>query len=169
VVGTHQPTNEHLGRNWSGEKVPIEIVLETRADHPNYGKRVIVVEGKQLGPLQQDSPALPIGTRAEAYIISPPSASVTATTAKGNTLKITQLQNHGWPERTWKKEQAIITIGLRITPTLISHLSLLPWWRAKYWAYSIRNQLTNCVNMAYLNPILPYKPTYKAHHDHGLP
>lgn len=113
VVGTHQPTNEHLGRNWSGEKVPIEIVLETRADHPNYGKRVIAVEGKQLGPLQQDSAALPIGTRAEAYIISPPSASVTATTAKGNTLKITQLQNHGWPERTWKKEQAIITIGFK--------------------------------------------------------
>ncbi len=116
VVGTHQPTNEHLGRNWGGEKVPIEIVLETRADHPNYGKRVIAVEGKQLGPLQQDSPALPIGTRAEAYIISPPSASVTATTAKGNTLKITQLQNHGWPERTWKEEQAIITIGFKDNP-----------------------------------------------------
>ena len=116
VVGTHQPTNEHLGRNWGGEKVPIEIVLETRADHPNYGKRVIAVEGKQLGPLQQDSPALPIGTRAEAYITSPPSASVTATTAKGNTLKITQLQNHGWSERTWKKEQAIITIGFKDNP-----------------------------------------------------
>ncbi len=116
VVGTHQPTNEHLGRNWGGEKVPIEIVLETRADHPNYGKRVIAVEGKQLGPLQQDSPALPIGTHAEAYIVSPPSASVTATTAKGNTLKITQLQNHGWSERTWKEEQAIITIGFKDNP-----------------------------------------------------
>jgi hypothetical protein len=116
VVGTHQPTNEHLGRNWSGERVSIEVVLETDSNHPNYGKRVIAIEGKQLAPFQQDSPQLPIGTKAEASIVSPPGASVMATTPKGNNIKITQLKNYDWAERTWSGESAIINIGFKDNP-----------------------------------------------------
>lgn len=116
LVGLHHPTNEHLGHNWNGEKVAVEVVLETRADHPNYGKRVIAVEGKQLGPFQQESPQLPIGTKAEASIISPPGTSVTATTPKGNTIKITQLKNYDWADRTWSGESAILNIGFKDNP-----------------------------------------------------
>lgn len=116
VVGTHQPTNEHLGHNWSGERVSIEVVLETDSNHPNYGKRVIAIEGKQLGPFQQDSPQLPIGTKAEASIVSPPGANVMATTPKGNSIKITQLKNYDWAERTWSGESAIINIGFKDNP-----------------------------------------------------
>ena len=117
VIGLHfKETNEHHGRDWDGDKVPIAIALETRADHPNYGKRVIEVEGKQLGAIQQESPSLSIGARAEAVIVTPPSASVTATTAKGNTLKITQVGKHDFANHKFKNEQATITIGFKENP-----------------------------------------------------
>lgn len=117
VVGLHfKETNEHHGRDWDGDKVPIAIALETRADHPNYGKRVIEVEGKQLGAVQKESPSLSIGARAEAVIVTPPSASVTATTAKGNTLKITQVGKYDFADHKFKNEQATITIGFKDNP-----------------------------------------------------
>jgi hypothetical protein len=59
---------------------------------------------------------LSIGARAEAVIVTPPSASVTATTAKGNTIKITQVGKHDFANHKFKNEQATITIGFKDNP-----------------------------------------------------
>lgn len=45
--------------------------------------------------------------------VSAPDVSVTATTPKGNTLKITQVQNHEWAGRNFKGESAIIKIDIQ--------------------------------------------------------
>lgn len=112
VVGLHQPTNEHLGRKWNGEKVSIEVALETDPNNGNFGKRIIIADGKKLAQFKVgESQTLPIGTKAQAEIISPPITSVIATTAKGNTLKITQIKNYNFAEQEWNGESKTIEIG----------------------------------------------------------
>ncbi|MBE9130090.1 hypothetical protein IQ258_29155, partial [Coleofasciculus sp. LEGE 07081] len=82
LAGVHQPTNE-WGGQLNHKTVEFEVALETRKNHPNFNKRVILVEGKQVAPLSEQSYQLPIGTKGKATLTPAPSTSCTATTAKG--------------------------------------------------------------------------------------
>ena len=115
VVGTHFASNKHQGRQWAGETVPITVTTETDPNHANFGKRIITAAGEKLAPFSSESPQLPVGTTALAAITSPPGATVTATTSKGNTLKITQVRKHDYPDTQWN-EDTLITIGFKDNP-----------------------------------------------------
>ncbi len=116
AVKTAEPSNEHLGRTWVGESVPIEVVLPTDPNHPFIGHRVLTVEGKALGIYGQDSPQLPIGTKATGIITSSPGSSVIATTAGGKQLKIERVKNNEWADKVWQGEQRDITIAIKHIP-----------------------------------------------------
>lgn len=105
-------TNQHYGRTWTKERVPIEVTLETDPSHPHYGKRCINVEGQRLALIYKESASLPVGTRAVATIDSQPGSSILAKTQAGNTLKITQTKNYAFPDKVWLKENQPITLGL---------------------------------------------------------
>lgn len=62
MVGTHKPSNEHLGRKWVGEKVRCNIEQAADPANPTQNKRWLVVEGKKLGVFRSESAQLPIGT-----------------------------------------------------------------------------------------------------------
>lgn len=111
VVGVHQPTNEHLGKKWHGEKVQCEITLESESTNPNYGKRIVLVEGKKLGPLFEQLPSLPPNTRFQAEITSVRSPAAIATTARGNSLRIDRVKNYDFADREWNTPSARIGIG----------------------------------------------------------
>lgn len=111
VVGTHKPSNEHQGRKWVGEKVQCSIVQASDPVEPTQNKRWLVAEGKKLGVFRSESAQLPIGTKFEAEISSPASASVILTSTIGNQLKVGQLKKYAYPEREWKGEKANITIN----------------------------------------------------------
>ena len=114
LAGMHQPTNE-WGENLNGKTIDFQVALETRENHPNFNKRVILVEGKQVAPISEKDYQLPIGTEGRATLTSPPGATLIATTAKGNTVKITQLSKHDFAGLDFSKEQSTLTIGF-ITP-----------------------------------------------------
>jgi hypothetical protein len=76
---------------------------------------VILVEGKQVAPISEKDYQLPIGTEGRATLTSPPGATLTAITAKGNTVKITQLSKHDFAGLDFSKEQSTLTIGF-VTP-----------------------------------------------------
>ncbi|MEA5574498.1 hypothetical protein, partial [Calothrix sp. UHCC 0171] len=121
VVGTHKPSNEHLGRKWVGEKVECHIEQLPDPTNPEHNKRWLVVENKKLGVFRSESAQLPIGTSFTADITSPPSASVIITSNQGNQLKVGQLRKYAFPEREWKGEDGVITIkitgsGKAVTP-----------------------------------------------------
>lgn len=110
VVGLHQPTNEHLGRKWQAEKVQCAIAIDSVQTSPNYGKRIVAVEGRKLAPLSHESPTLPPGTQFEAEIVAPGGAAIIATTPKGNSLKITQVKNYDFANQEFNSEAAQIRI-----------------------------------------------------------
>jgi hypothetical protein len=114
LAGMHQPTNE-WGQNLNGKTIDFQVVLETRENHPNFNKRVVMVEGKQVAPISEKDYQLPIGTQGRATLTSPPGATLIATTAKGNTVKITQLSKHDFAGLDFSKEQSTLTIGF-VTP-----------------------------------------------------
>jgi hypothetical protein len=93
LAGMHQPTNE-WGQELNNKTVEFTVALETRVDHPNYNKRVLLVEGKQVAPITETSYQLTHRYNRQSYSHSSPGATLTATTAKGNTLKIGQLKNY---------------------------------------------------------------------------
>jgi hypothetical protein len=64
LAGMHQPTNE-WGQNLNGKTIDFQVVLETRENHPNFNKRVILVEGKQVAPISEKDYQLPIGTEGK--------------------------------------------------------------------------------------------------------
>lgn len=113
VVGTHFSSNEYLGRQWQGEKVPIGIQQQPHPTDPNRIERFVFVEGKQLAMFRSESPQLPTGTEALATITSPPSASAIATSSKGNQLKITQIQKYAFAGYSWNDDSVNVTIGLK--------------------------------------------------------
>jgi hypothetical protein len=114
LAGMHQPTNE-WGQQLNGKTIDFQVALETRENHPNFNKRVILVEGKQVAPISEKDYQLPIGTEGRATLTSPPGATLTAITAKGNTVKITQLSKHDFAGLDFSKEQSTLTIGF-VTP-----------------------------------------------------
>jgi hypothetical protein len=121
VVGTHKPSNEHLGRKWVGEKVECHIEQALDPANPTQNKRWLVAEGKKLGVFRSESAQLPIGTSFTAEITSPPSASVMITSTQGNQLKVGQLKKYVFPEQEWQGEDGVITIkiignGKAVTP-----------------------------------------------------
>ena len=114
VVGVHQSSNEHSGRRWKGEKVQCAITFETDQNSPNHGRQIVRVEGKKLAPLSSESPVLPVGTKFEAEITSPPGAAVIATTPKGNSLKVTQIKNYDLADQEWNGESTQIQLGVAL-------------------------------------------------------
>lgn len=109
LSGMHQPTNE-WGQNLNNKTVKFTVALETREDHPNYNKRVLLVEGKQVAPISEKDYQLPIGTTGKAMLIPAPSTSLTATTAKGNTIKIGQLKNYDFAGQNFSQEPFKLTL-----------------------------------------------------------
>lgn len=112
ISGVHQPTNE-WGTELNSKEVKFKVELETRENHPNNGKRVITVEGKQLGPLSEKDFQLPISTEGRGMIAHSPSTSATATTPGGKNLKITQLKNYDCFEQSFQGETVKIAVGFR--------------------------------------------------------
>jgi len=113
VVGTHKPSNEHLGRRWVGEKTSCEIIQAPDPANPEQNKRWFVAEGKKLGVFRSESAQLPIGTQFEATITSPPGASVIVTSSKGNQLKVGQLKKYAFADREWHGEAGVVTIQIQ--------------------------------------------------------
>jgi hypothetical protein len=113
VVGTHQPSSEHNGRNWHGEKVPIKIELDSDPRDPTRSQRWVVAEGKKLAIFNSESPQLPTGTEAVATITSPPSASVIITSSKGNQLKVGQIKKYAFADRAFQGESCTVSIGFK--------------------------------------------------------
>jgi hypothetical protein len=111
VVGTHQPSSEHNGRNWHGEKVPIKIELDTDPRDPTRFQRWVVAEGKKLAIFNSESPQLPIGTEAMATITSAKSASVIITSSKGNQLKVGQIKKYAFADYSFQGESCTVSIG----------------------------------------------------------
>ncbi|NEU77475.1 hypothetical protein PI95_034735 [Hassallia byssoidea VB512170] len=113
VVGTHQPSSEHNGRNWHGEEVSIKIELDADPRDPNISQRWVIAEGKKLAMFNSESPQLPTGTEAVATITSPPSASVIITSSKGNQLKVGQIKKYALSDRSFQGESYTISIGFK--------------------------------------------------------
>lgn len=118
LAGLHHPTNE-WGEQLNHKTVDFEIALETRVGHPNVNKRVVLVEGKQLAPVSESDYHPPIGTTGKATILPAPSTSLTATTPKGNTLKITQLTKHDFAGQEFSKTPATLTIAFKNTTPVV--------------------------------------------------
>jgi hypothetical protein len=123
VVGTHKPSNEHLGRKWVGEKVECHIEQLPDPANPEHNKRWLVAENKKLGVFRSESAQLPIGTSFSAEITSPPSASVIITSTQGNQLKVGQMKKYAFPNQEWKGEDGVITMkiagsGKAVTPVV---------------------------------------------------
>ena len=92
----HSP--DYKGKIWQGEKANCEIIEDKERGSPNFGKKVVWVEGKPLGSFVRDSASLPDRTKFSAAITSPPGAAVIATTPKGNKIKVTQIKNFAYPD-----------------------------------------------------------------------
>lgn len=109
LAGMHQPTNE-WGQDLNNKTTEFTVALETREDHPNYNKRVLLVEGKQVAPISEKDYQLPIGTTGRAMLTPAPSTSLIATTAKGNTIKIGQIKNYDFAEQNFNQEPFKLTL-----------------------------------------------------------
>jgi hypothetical protein len=125
VVGTHKPSNEHLGRTWVGEKVECYIEQAPDPANPTQNKRWLLAEGKKLGVFRSESAQLPIGTSFAAEITCPSSASVVITSTKGNQLKVGQLKKYGFAERKWNGEEVAITIKVASSSKAITSIALV--------------------------------------------
>ncbi|MEG4282577.1 hypothetical protein QUB68_05570 [Microcoleus sp. A006_D1] len=117
VVGIDKPTNQHLGRQWKGERVPIEVVWVTYPDRDNkqIKKEGIAVEGKILGPYAQDLSQLPIGTQAIAQIFPELGKAVLARGKRKpdgshNLLRIEVLEPYDYAEVDFTGETATLTV-----------------------------------------------------------
>ena len=78
---------------------------------PNYGKKVVLVEGKPLGHFVRDSTSLPDRTKFTANLSSPLGAYVMATTPRGNEIKIGQIKNFAFKDNQWKDKPANLKLG----------------------------------------------------------
>jgi hypothetical protein len=114
LAGMHQPTNE-WGKQLNNKTVEFSVALETRTDHPNFNKRVILVEGKQVAPISEKDYQLPIGTTGKGTLTPAPGATLIATTAKGNTVKVCQLGKYDFAGQNLSQTTAKLTIGF-VTP-----------------------------------------------------
>ena len=109
LAGIHHPTNE-WGQELNNKTIEFEVAIETRENHPNFNKRVILVEGKQIAPMTEKEYQLPIGTKGKGIFTPESSANLIATTAKGNTLKIGQLRKYDFTGENFNQTQATLTI-----------------------------------------------------------
>lgn len=109
LAGMHHPTNE-WGQELNNKKIAFEVAIETRENHPNFNKRVILVEGKQIAPMTEKEYQLPIGTKGKGILNLESSANLIATTAKGNTLKIGQIRKYDFAGQNFNQTQATLTI-----------------------------------------------------------
>jgi len=110
LSGIYHPTNE-WSQDLSNKTVNFEVALETRSDHPNFNKRMILVEGKRIAPISEKDYQLPIGTKGEGTLTPTPSATLIATTHHGNTLKIGQIGKYDFAGQNFSQVPATLTIG----------------------------------------------------------
>jgi hypothetical protein len=93
VVGLDKETNQHKGRVFGDQQVPVEVAVNTDPDSQIHGRRLLLVDGKPLGVLTpQGGYELPIGTKAEAIITSkqmmPKTVKATLLDSKGEDVQI---------------------------------------------------------------------------------
>ncbi len=103
-------SGDYKDKIWHGETVNCEIVKNPERKYKSHSDKVVLVEGKPLAPLSDESSSFQVGTKFEASITTPLGASVMATTPKGNTIKITQIKNGKYPHVDWKGESTKIKL-----------------------------------------------------------
>ncbi|WP_013334750.1 hypothetical protein [Gloeothece verrucosa] len=116
VSGIKSPSNEHQGRIFNQEKLPLEIGFEANPDDPNHNQRVVIVEGKKLGRFAGESPQLPVGTKAQGWITTPPGAGVTATLADGTSFRIGVLKNYNYSMSSFQHDSRTLGIDFVKNP-----------------------------------------------------
>ena len=107
LVGSHYSA-DYGNKRWQGEKVNCQVVKNNDPQSYNYGKKIVLVEGKPLAVFSNESASLAEGAKFTATLRSPPGASIVATTPKGNTIDIGQLKNFAYANRDWQGESAKI-------------------------------------------------------------
>ncbi len=103
--------SSYADKIWQGEKVNCEVQKVEDKNSPNYGKKMVLVEGKPLGHFVRDSTSLPARTKFTANLSSPLGAYVMATTAKGNEIKIGQIKNFAFKDNQWKDKPGNLKLG----------------------------------------------------------
>ena len=103
--------SSYADKIWQGEKVNCEVQKVEDKNSPNYGKKMVLVEGKPLGHFVRDSTSLPNQTKFTANLSSPLGAYVMATTPKGNEIKIGQIKNFAFKDNQWKDKPANLKLG----------------------------------------------------------
>ena len=103
--------SSYRDRVWQGEKVNCEVQKVEDKNSPEFGKKMLLVEGKPLGHFVRDSTSLPDRTKFTANLSSPLGSYVMATTAKGNEIKIGQIKNFAYYDNQWKDKPANLKLG----------------------------------------------------------
>ncbi|WP_049858581.1 hypothetical protein [Gloeothece citriformis] len=109
LSGIQTPANE-VGIPPLNKSKLIHVGFEDNPYHPYAGRRSIEVEGKILGYIPEDEPQLPIGTIARATFSADLAATLTATLADGNTLKIGVLKNYAYVKTPFEKIPASVEV-----------------------------------------------------------
>ncbi len=112
VWGAQYDTNQYRGIVWQGETVPVEIrqvQIPGKAGKTD-SKRSLFIDGELLAPLSDQSPQLPVGTKAQASLHSLPPASVNLVTQAGLKLTVKEVSRNAYRERLWQGERASIVI-----------------------------------------------------------
>jgi len=86
--------------------------IEVRSDPevPERRRLQLADTGEVLGQTVRDTPKPPVGARGTAEIEQIPGAGVTATSDRGNQIRITELKNHDFPTRDFQGERHKLTI-----------------------------------------------------------
>lgn len=125
LSGIHHPTNE-WGQQLNHQDIEFSVELETRNHHPNWGKRILVVDGKQVSPFSEKDYQLPIGTMGKGTLIPAESATLVATTSPGNWIKIGQLRQHDFAGHDFSGQAVTLTIDFKTTTTKSGRTSSVP-------------------------------------------
>lgn len=109
LVGSHHSA-DYSNKRWQGETVSCEVVKDKDPQSYNFGKKIVLVEGKPLAVFTSESASLAQGAKFKATLHSLPGTSVVATTVKGNTVKIEQIKNFAYSDQDWQGESAKIIL-----------------------------------------------------------
>ena len=105
--------SSYADKIWQGERVNCEVQKVEDKNSPEFGKKVVLVEGKPLGHFVRDSTSLPNQTKFTANLSSPQGAYVMATTPRGNEIKIGQIKNFAFKDNQWKDKPATLKLGYK--------------------------------------------------------
>lgn len=110
IIGTQ--FNEYADRNFIGERVPIQFEDASHPRDDTKTARWVKVEGKKLGTIDAQSPALLAECEAYATVTSAPTKTVIVTSLKNpdNKLQIDSVDQHQAANRQWQDLQTNITL-----------------------------------------------------------